>query len=64
VEPDGRIALKIGTNEMLIADLVAVGTGALPDDRLAAAAGLKTENGIVVVALAGDPDPHAGGLAL
>jgi NADPH-dependent 2,4-dienoyl-CoA reductase/sulfur reductase-like enzyme len=62
-EPDGRIALKTGTNEILIADLVAVGTGALPDDRLAAAAGLKTENGIVVDThcMTSDPNIYAAG---
>ena len=31
-----------------MADLVVVGAGAVPDDRLAAAAGLRTDNGIVV----------------
>jgi 3-phenylpropionate/trans-cinnamate dioxygenase ferredoxin reductase component len=47
-EPDGRIALKTSTDETLTADLVVVGAGAVPDDRLAAAAGLQTDNGIVV----------------
>jgi NADPH-dependent 2,4-dienoyl-CoA reductase/sulfur reductase-like enzyme len=57
-EPDGRIALKTGANETLLADLVVVGAGALPDDRLAAAAGLKTENGIVVDAHCATSDPN------
>jgi len=47
-EPDGRIALKTGAGETLIADLVVVGAGAVPDDCLATAAGLRTDNGIVV----------------
>ncbi len=46
--PDGLIALKTNTHETLMADLVVVGAGAVPDDRLAAAAGLRTDNGIVV----------------
>jgi 3-phenylpropionate/trans-cinnamate dioxygenase ferredoxin reductase subunit len=41
----------------LTADLVVVGAGALPDDRLAAAAGLKTEQGIVVDARCATSDP-------
>jgi len=45
---DGLIALKTNTHETLMADLVVVGAGAVPDDRLAAAAGLRTDNGIVV----------------
>lgn len=44
----GRIAVVTGTGESLIADLVVVGTGAKPDDRLAAAARLRTDAGIVV----------------
>jgi 3-phenylpropionate/trans-cinnamate dioxygenase ferredoxin reductase subunit len=46
--PDGLIALKTNTHDTLMADLVVVGAGAVPDDRLAAAAGLRTDNGIVV----------------
>src|SRR5215470_17303629 len=56
-EPDGRIALKTDTGEILIADLVVVGAGAIPDDRLAAAAGLRTDNGIVVDAHCATSDP-------
>jgi NADPH-dependent 2,4-dienoyl-CoA reductase/sulfur reductase-like enzyme len=56
-EPGGRIALKTGTNETLIADLVVVGAGAVPDDRLAAATGLRTDNGIVVDAQCRTSDP-------
>jgi 3-phenylpropionate/trans-cinnamate dioxygenase ferredoxin reductase component len=57
-EPDGRIALKTSTNETLVADLVVVGAGAMPDDRLAAAAGLRTDNGIVVDAQCRTSDPN------
>ncbi len=48
VEADGRIAIATGTGETIVGDMVVVGTGATPDDRLAAAAGLRTDNGIVV----------------
>jgi 3-phenylpropionate/trans-cinnamate dioxygenase ferredoxin reductase component len=56
-EPDGRIALKISADETLMADLVVVGAGAVPDDRLAVAAGLRTDNGIVVDAQCRTSDP-------
>src|SRR6202043_826665 len=56
-QPDGRIALKTNTDEILVADLVVVGAGATPDDRLAAAAGLRTDNGIVVDAQCRTSDP-------
>jgi 3-phenylpropionate/trans-cinnamate dioxygenase ferredoxin reductase subunit len=46
--PDGRISATIDTGEEIVADLVVVGTGAKPDDRLAASAGLTTDDGIVV----------------
>ena len=46
--PDGRIAITTGSGETIAADLVVVGTGAKPDDRLAAAAGIACDNGIVV----------------
>jgi NADPH-dependent 2,4-dienoyl-CoA reductase/sulfur reductase-like enzyme len=56
-EPDGRIALKTSANETLLADLVVVGAGVASDDRLAAAAGLRTDNGIVVDAQCRSSDP-------
>ena len=56
-EPDGRLALKTSADEILIADLVVVGAGAIPDDRLAATAGLQTDNGIVVDAHCATSDP-------
>src|SRR5262249_29980758 len=56
-EPGGGIALKTGAGETLTGDLVVVGAGAVPDDRLAAAAGLLTDNGIVVDAQCRTSDP-------
>ena len=41
-----------------MADLVVVGAGAIPDDRLAAAAGLRTGNGIVVDSHCATSDPN------
>jgi NADPH-dependent 2,4-dienoyl-CoA reductase/sulfur reductase-like enzyme len=46
--PDGRIAVETKAGEMLTADLVVVGTGVAPDDRLAKAAGLDVQDGIMV----------------
>jgi NADPH-dependent 2,4-dienoyl-CoA reductase/sulfur reductase-like enzyme len=48
VAPDGRIAITTGGGETIAADIVVVGTGAKPDDRLAAASGITCDNGIVV----------------
>ncbi|HEY4920379.1 MAG TPA: FAD-dependent oxidoreductase [Xanthobacteraceae bacterium] len=48
VAPDGRIAIETGDGETLTADIVVVGIGATPDDRVAAAAGIRCDNGIVV----------------
>src|SRR5258705_4404457 len=56
-EPDGLIALRTSANETLIADVVVIGAGAVPDDRLAAAGGLRTDNGIVVDAQCRTSDP-------
>ena len=47
-EPNGQIAAVTTTGEGLTAELVVVGTGARPNDRLAAAAGLATDDGILV----------------
>jgi len=55
--PDGRIALTTGGGETIAADIVVVGTGAKPDDGLAAAAGIKTDNGIVVDEFCRTSDP-------
>jgi 3-phenylpropionate/trans-cinnamate dioxygenase ferredoxin reductase component len=47
-QSDGRLALKTSAGETIRADLVVVGAGAVPDDRLATEAGLLTDNGIVI----------------
>jgi NADPH-dependent 2,4-dienoyl-CoA reductase/sulfur reductase-like enzyme len=54
---DGRLALKIAGGDTIRADLVVVGAGAAPDDRLAAEAGLATDNGVVVDAQCRSSDP-------
>jgi NADPH-dependent 2,4-dienoyl-CoA reductase/sulfur reductase-like enzyme len=48
VRPDGRIEVTTGDGSTFTPDLIVVGVGAAPDDRLAAAAGLLTDDGIVV----------------
>jgi NADPH-dependent 2,4-dienoyl-CoA reductase/sulfur reductase-like enzyme len=55
--PDGRIAITTFAGETLPADIVVVGTGARPDDRLAATAGIKCDNGIVVDEFCRTSDP-------
>lgn len=45
--PDA-VEIETGAGAILSADTVVVGTGVRPNDALAAAAGLKTDNGIVV----------------
>jgi 3-phenylpropionate/trans-cinnamate dioxygenase ferredoxin reductase component len=60
--PDGRHAIEVksGTtqgNESLSADLIVVGIGAAPDDGLARAAGLGTQDGIIVDAHCRTDDP-------
>jgi NADPH-dependent 2,4-dienoyl-CoA reductase/sulfur reductase-like enzyme len=62
-EPDGRIAITPRTRDSISADIVVVGTGAKPDDRLAAAAGITCDNGIVVdeFCRTGDPAIFAAG---
>jgi NADPH-dependent 2,4-dienoyl-CoA reductase/sulfur reductase-like enzyme len=47
-ESNGDIAAVTATGERFTADLVVVGTGAKPNDTLAAAAGLATDDGILV----------------
>jgi 3-phenylpropionate/trans-cinnamate dioxygenase ferredoxin reductase subunit len=46
--PDGRIAIATQGGETFTADLVVVGTGVVPDDRLAQATGLDVQDGIMV----------------
>ncbi len=57
-QPDGTIAAITAAGDRLTADLVVVGTGARPDDRLAAAAGLTTNDGIVVDGQCRTSDPN------
>ncbi len=57
VAPGGGIAITTGSGETISADMVVVGTGAKPDDRLAAAAGVKCDNGIVVDEFCRTTDP-------
>ncbi|HWP24755.1 MAG TPA: FAD-dependent oxidoreductase [Xanthobacteraceae bacterium] len=47
-EINGQIALTTSGGDTLRADLVLVGAGVMPDDALAAEAGLKVQDGIVV----------------
>jgi NADPH-dependent 2,4-dienoyl-CoA reductase/sulfur reductase-like enzyme len=53
---EGRVALTAG-GDVIRADLVLVGIGAAPDTRLAAAAGLALDNGIVVDEFCRTSDP-------
>jgi 3-phenylpropionate/trans-cinnamate dioxygenase ferredoxin reductase component len=46
--PDGRLAVETASGDTLAGDLIVVGIGAAPDDRLAKAAGLATQDGIIV----------------
>jgi NADPH-dependent 2,4-dienoyl-CoA reductase/sulfur reductase-like enzyme len=46
--PDGGFALELAGGTTVDADLIVVGAGAVPDDGLAASAGLTTQDGIVV----------------
>jgi NADPH-dependent 2,4-dienoyl-CoA reductase/sulfur reductase-like enzyme len=54
---DGRLALETSRGDTIRADVVVVGAGAVPDDRLATAAGLVTDNGIVVDEQCRSSDP-------
>jgi 3-phenylpropionate/trans-cinnamate dioxygenase ferredoxin reductase subunit len=58
VEPDGdHAAVVLGSGERLLADLVIVGIGAVPNTDLAEAAGLACDDGIVVNAFGRTDDP-------
>ena len=46
--PDGRLAVETAAGDTITADLIVVGIGAAPDDALAKAAGLATQDGIIV----------------
>ena len=54
---DDAIAITLASGETLSADLVVVGTGVVPNDKLAADAGLATDGGIVVDAQCRTADP-------
>src|SRR5262249_58195713 len=53
----GALEAITGGGARLTADLAVVGTGSRPDDRLAAAAGLPADDGIIVDALCRTVDP-------
>jgi NADPH-dependent 2,4-dienoyl-CoA reductase/sulfur reductase-like enzyme len=55
--PDGRLAVEIQGGEAIVADLIVVGIGVVPDDRLAKAAGLAVQDGILVDDHARSSDP-------
>ncbi len=56
--PDGRVAVAVSTTGARhLADLVVVGIGVLPNDELAAVAGLETGNGIRVDGCLRTSDP-------
>jgi NADPH-dependent 2,4-dienoyl-CoA reductase/sulfur reductase-like enzyme len=57
VEADGGIVARTSAGESIRADLVVVGTGVKPDDRLAAEAGLAVDDGIAVDAQCRTSDP-------
>ena len=57
-QSDGRIEVVTTGGETLIADLVVVGTGAAPNDQLAAAAGLEASDGIMVDQYCRTSDPR------
>jgi hypothetical protein len=57
------VALESGAGETIVADLIVVGIGAVPDDRLAKAAELPVRDGIIVDdhGRTGDPAIFAAG---
>ena len=58
-DDDGHVAAAVSTSgERYRADLVVTGVGVLPNEMLAAVAGLETDNGIVVDAALRTADPH------
>lgn len=60
---DGRARIVTSSGAVLEGDCVVVGTGAQPNDRLAAAAGLETNDGVVVdqYCRTSDPDIYSAG---
>jgi NADPH-dependent 2,4-dienoyl-CoA reductase/sulfur reductase-like enzyme len=55
--PDSRIVVETKSGETIAADLIVVGAGVGPDDRLAKAAGLAVEDGIIIDARCATSDP-------
>jgi 3-phenylpropionate/trans-cinnamate dioxygenase ferredoxin reductase component len=55
--PDGRLAVETAAGDTIVAELIVVGIGAAPDDGLAKAAGLATQDGIIVDERARTSDP-------
>ena len=58
---DGRTRVVASSGDVLDGDLIVVGTGAQPDDRLAAAAGLETSDGVVIDEYCRTSDPSIYG---
>ena len=60
---DSAISVETTNGDVVVADLVVVGTGAQPDDRLGADAGLETADGLVIdhYCRTSDPDIYAAG---
>jgi 3-phenylpropionate/trans-cinnamate dioxygenase ferredoxin reductase component len=56
-QPDGFLVLEMADGKRLAADLVVVGIGVVPDDALAAKAGLTVKDGIIVDAYCRTSDP-------
>lgn len=54
----GQTTVRLSDGSELSPDLILVGIGAEPDDRLAAAAGLATDHGVLVDARLRASDPH------
>ena len=63
LRPEGGFTLELSGGTSIEADLIVVGAGAVPDDRLAASAGLTTQDGIVVDdhGRTSDPSIYAAG---
>jgi 3-phenylpropionate/trans-cinnamate dioxygenase ferredoxin reductase subunit len=55
---DDRVMFETGGGETFSAGVVIVGTGVKPDDRLATAAGLATQDGVIVDAQCRTSDPN------
>ena len=54
----GRTTVRLSDGSEVVTDLILVGIGAEPDDKLAASAGLATDRGVLVDARLRASDPH------